>query len=62
MTMSKAAALNSHEAQYEAQAKHYLAETQKILRQLVAERQRAARRVRPQTSLLSEVKEILYGK
>jgi hypothetical protein len=60
--MSKAATLNGHEAHYEAQAKHYLAETQKILRRLATERQRSARRSRPQTSLLEEVKEILYGK
>jgi hypothetical protein len=60
--MSKAATVNGNEAQYEAQAKHYLAETQKILRRLATERQRSARRVRPQTSLLDEVKEILYGK
>ena len=60
--MSKAATLNGHETHYEAQAKHYLAETQKILRSLATERQRSARRSRPQTSLLAEVKEILYGK
>ncbi|MCW5554837.1 MAG: hypothetical protein KIS67_22075 [Verrucomicrobiae bacterium] len=60
--MSKSATLNGHEAQYEAQAKHYLAETQKILRQLARERQRSARRTRSQANLLHEVKEILYGK
>ncbi|MBI3416330.1 MAG: hypothetical protein HY043_13630 [Verrucomicrobia bacterium] len=60
--MSKTATLSGHEAHYEAQAKHYLAETQKILRRLATERQRAARRSRPQTSLLAEVKEILHGK
>ena len=60
--MSKAAAFTSHEAQYETQAKQYLAETQKILRHLAAERQRYARRARPQVELLAEVKEILYGK
>ena len=61
--MSKAVTLNGHhEAHYEAQAKRYLAETQKILRRLAAERQRSVRRSRPQTSLLDEVKEILYGK
>jgi hypothetical protein len=60
--MSKTATLNGREAQYEAQARHYLAETQKILRRLATERQRAASRARPQTSLLTEVKEILYGK
>jgi hypothetical protein len=60
--MSKTATLNGHEAHYEAKAKHYLAETQKILRRLATERQRAARRPRSQTNLLTEVKEILYGK
>ena len=60
--MSKAATLNGHEAHYEAQAKHYLAETQKILRHLATERQRSARRSRTQASLLGEVKQILYGK
>ena len=60
--MSKAATLNGHEAQYKAQAEHYLAETQKILRQLATERQRAARRSRPRANLLDEVKKILYGK
>jgi len=60
--MSKAAALTSQEAHYQAQAKHYLAETQKILRQLATERQRAARRPQPQSSLLEQVKEILHGK
>lgn len=61
--MSKAAALSSpQDAQYKAQAEHYLAETQKILRSLAAERQRAARRPRPQASLLEQVKRILHGK
>ena len=59
--MSKAAALTSQEAQYKAQAEHYLAETQKILRQLATERQRTARRSRPQSSLVDQVKEILHG-
>ena len=60
--MSKTAALTSlQEAQYKAQAEHYLAETQKILRGLAAERQRAARRSRPQANLVEQVKEILYG-
>ena len=59
--MSKAATLNGQEAHYKARAEHYLAETQKILRQLANERQRAARRPRPQSSLVEQVKEILYG-
>ena len=60
--MSKAARLSDQEAQYKAQAQHYLFETQKILRQLESERQRAARHQRPQASLLEQVREILYGK
>lgn len=60
--MSKAAALSNSEAHYKMQAEHYLAETQKILRQLASERQRAARRSRPQTSLVEQVKAILHGK
>ncbi|MBI4326333.1 MAG: hypothetical protein HY674_13880 [Chloroflexi bacterium] len=60
--MSKAAALTDQEAHYKALAAHYLAETQKILRQLARERQRMARRSHSQTSLVEQVKEILYGK
>ena len=60
--MSKAAALTVQEASHKARAEHYLAETQKILRQLASERQRAARRPRPSSSLVEQVKEILYGK
>ena len=60
--MSKAAALTTSEAHYKAQAEHYLAETQKILRQLATERQRTARRSQPQSSLVDQVKAILSGK
>ena len=60
--MSKAATLSDSEATYKARAEHYLAETQKILRQLATERQRAARRSRPQSNLVEQVKEILHGK
>jgi hypothetical protein len=60
--MSKSVALNGQEAHYKARAEHYLAETQKILRQLASERQREARRPRSRTTLLAQVKEILYGK
>ena len=59
--MNKAAILTVQEASHKARAEHYLAETQKILRGLAAERQRAARRPRPQSSLLEDVKEILQG-
>jgi hypothetical protein len=60
--MNRAATLTRQEAHYKARAEHYLAETQKILRQLSAERQRASRRARPQSSLVEQVKEILHGK
>jgi hypothetical protein len=60
--MSKAVSVASQEMQYKARAEHYLAETQKILRQLATERQQTARRSKPQSSLLEQVKEILYGK
>jgi hypothetical protein len=60
--MSKAAAPTTSEAHYKAQAEHYLAETQKVLRELATERQRTSRRVQPQSSLVEQVKEILYGK
>ena len=60
--MSKAATLNGQEALHKERAEHYLAETQKILRQLATERVRAARRPRPLTSLVEQVKEILHGK
>jgi len=59
--MSKAATLTVQEAQHKARAERYLAETQKILRQLATERQRVARRSQPQFNLLEQVKEILYG-
>jgi hypothetical protein len=63
MSMSKiAAVLSPQDAHYKAQAEHYLTEANKILRNLAAERQRAARRRRPQSNLVEEVKEILYGK
>ena len=60
--MSKAAALTIQEAGHKARAEHYLAETQKILRQLATERQRAGRTLPRQTSLVEQVKEILHGK
>ena len=60
--MSKAAALTLQEASHKARAEYYLAETQKVLRALATERQRAARPARPQTSLVEQVKEILPGK
>ena len=59
--MNKAAILTVQEASHKARAEHYLAETQKILRGLAAERQRNLRRPRPQSSLIEQVKEILQG-
>ena len=62
--MNKAASLTSQESEYKAKAEHYLAETQKILRELAAERRQFARRPRPQpkSNILEQVKEILHGK
>jgi len=62
--MNKAVPLTSQESEYKAKAEHYLAETQKILRQLAVERRQFARRPRPRSkpSILEQVKEILYGK
>ena len=54
--MSKAATLSSHEAHDKARAESYLAETQRILRQLAAERRRATR-----SNILIEVRAILAG-
>lgn len=59
--MGKAAALTEQETHHKARAEHYLAETQKILRQLASERQRAARQPRPQSNLIEQVKAILVG-
>ena len=59
--MSKAAALTSQEAHYKARAEHYLAETQTILRQLANERKRSARRPRPQSNLVEQVRKIIHG-
>ena len=57
--MSKAAALSKEEAYYKAKAEHYLAESRKILKRLEAERKKDARRKKPQTNILEEVKAIL---
>ena len=56
--MSKAAVLNNADEHYKAQARSYLAEAQRILRQLAVERRREERRdTEPQ--ILREVKAIL---
>jgi hypothetical protein len=64
--MSKAVTLTVQEASYKERAEYYLAETQKILRRLAADRQREERRRqdRPReksSNILSEIKAILYG-
>ena len=59
--MSKTAVLSDQEAQHKARAQSYLAETQRILRGLAADRRRAERR-RPTTgNLAQEIKAILQG-
>ena len=59
--MSKVATLTSHEAHDKARAESYLAETQRILRQLAAERRREARRRATRSNILIEVRAILAG-
>jgi hypothetical protein len=59
--MSKAATISNQEAHYQALAQGYLAETQRILRQLAAERRRAERRRSARPSIITEVKAILQG-
>jgi uncharacterized protein GlcG (DUF336 family) len=59
--MNKAATLTHQEAQHKAQAAQYLAQSQRILRELAAERRRDQRRHRAHASILSEVKSILQG-
>ena|GEM_PF-2375714 len=64
--MNKAVPLTSQESEYKAKALGYLAEAQRILRHLAADRQREERRRknRPREkypNILSEVKAILYG-
>jgi hypothetical protein len=59
--MNKVATLTSHEAQDKARAESYLAETQRILRQLAADRRREQRRRVQRPSIVAEVKAILQG-
>ena len=59
--MSKAATLSNQEAHYQALAQGYLVETQRILRQLAAERRREQRRRSARPSIVTEVKAILQG-
>src|SRR5438876_9763153 len=62
-TMSKEAVLEStnRESRYRAQAERYLAETNRILKQLASERRRHGRRRRTQPNIVEEVKAILRG-
>ena len=59
--MNKAATISSREAEYKAQAEHYLAEAQRILRKLAAERRREKRGPVARRGILEEVKAILQG-
>ena len=59
--MSKVAILTNHEANAKARAESYLAETQRILKHLAAERRREARRRATRPNILAEVKTILQG-
>jgi hypothetical protein len=57
--MNKAATLTRQEAQQKAQAEQYLAQSQRILRELATERKREERKHRTRASIVSEVKAIL---
>jgi hypothetical protein len=61
--MSKAAslAITEREAGYQAQAEHYLVETNRILKRLASERSRHARRRDQTPNILATVKCILRG-
>ena len=62
--MSKAAALtlSPRDEMYKAQAEHYLAETNKILKRLADEEKRESRKRRQRPNILDEVRAILQGK
>jgi len=61
--MSKEAVLEStsRDSHYRARAERYLAETNRILKQLASERRRHARRRTAQPNIVEEVKTILRG-
>jgi hypothetical protein len=61
--MSKAATVETaeREASYQAQAEHYLAETNRILKRLAQERSRNDRRRDQAPNILTVVKSILRG-
>lgn len=58
--MSKAVVMSKEDAHYKALAERYLAEANKILKKLAADRKKEARRKKPQTNILEEVKAILH--
>ena len=67
--MSKAAAadfsepaLSRRDAQYKKQVEYYLAESNKILKRLAAERKREARKHRDRPNILEEVRKMLGRK
>jgi hypothetical protein len=61
--MSKASTIETaeREATYQAQAEHYLAETNRILKRLANERLRHGRRRNATPGILATVKSILRG-
>ena len=60
--MSKAAVASNAEEQQKAQARSYLSEAQRIVRQLAADRRREERRRSGRANIVSEVKAILQGR
>ena len=58
--MQRGGTISNQEAHYKAQARHYLAEAQRILRELAAGRRRERPRT-AQASIVKEVKAILRG-
>jgi len=59
--MNKAAALTDRDAQHKAQAESHLAEAQRVLKELAAERRRHERRNASRPNIVAEVKAILQG-
>ena len=59
--MNKTAVLTTLEVQHKALADGYLADAQRILRGLAAERRRTERRRTSRSSILTEVRAILQG-
>jgi hypothetical protein len=57
--MSKTAVLTDQEARHKARAQEYLAETQRILRELATERRRAERRRPDAVNITEKIKAIL---